>query len=94
MQRAGRAPAGAALNRLWASGWAFDWIYDRVLVRPFVWLARVNRDDVVDSIFDLLAWIAQGLNRLLSLTQSGRLRWYAAGLTAGAVIVLAIAVLS
>ncbi len=92
--RAAQSPAGASVNRLWASGWAFDWLYDRLLVRPFVWIARVNRDDVVDSIFDLIAWLAQGLNRLLSLTQSGRLRWYAAGLTAGAVLVLAIAVLS
>ena len=35
-----QSPAGVALQHFWETGWGFDWLYDRVLVRPFLWLAR------------------------------------------------------
>ena len=34
--------AGAAIHRLWFAGWGFDWVYDKLLVQPFVRLARAN----------------------------------------------------
>ncbi|MCC7499646.1 MAG: NADH-quinone oxidoreductase subunit L, partial [Bryobacterales bacterium] len=37
------------LHRYWFSGWGFDWLYDRVFVRPFLWAARINRSDFVDA---------------------------------------------
>jgi NADH-quinone oxidoreductase subunit L len=83
-------PAGAALHRFWFSDWGMDWLYDRLFVRPVVWAARVNRGDVIDSIYDGLAYLAAVSYRLLSLTETGRLRWYAAGIVAGSVIFVAI----
>jgi NADH-quinone oxidoreductase subunit L len=82
------------LRRLWLAGWGFDWLYDRLLVRPFVWIAAVNRDDAVDSFFDGIAWTARAMHRAMSLTQTGRLRWYAAAIALAAVIALGIVVLS
>ena len=35
-----RAPMTGFLQQLWFTGWGFDWIYDRLLVRPFLWVTR------------------------------------------------------
>jgi NADH-quinone oxidoreductase subunit L len=84
---------GMLLHRFWFSGWAFDWLYDLLLVRPFVWLARTNRDDFIDLIYTGIAWYNQAINRALSLSQNGKVRIYAMGIALGAVITIAIAVL-
>ena len=81
-------------RRFWHAGWGFDWLYDLIFVRPFYWVARVNRHDVVDDVYSGVAWLSRIFHRLLSYTQTGRLRWYAAGLAGGSVIIVAIAVFS
>ena len=83
---------GAPVYRLWLAGWGFDWIYDTFIVRPFVWAAKVNRDDFIDLIYLGVIWTSRGANRLLALTQSGKLRWYAAGIAMGAVAILGLVV--
>jgi len=84
---------GAALHRFWFGGWGFDTLYDRLLVQPFVWLARVNRPDYLDLLSVGLARLNVRLHQLLSLTQSGLVRRYALAIGAGAVLMLAIVVL-
>ena len=79
---------GALVHRLWLAGWGFDWIYDTFIVRPFVWAAKVNRDDFIDLIYLGVIWASRGINRFLAITQAGKLRWYAAGIVIGAVVVL------
>ncbi len=86
-------PAGRVLHRLWYSDWGMDWIYDRVFVRPVEWLAWTNRNDVLDSIYSGFATLAALCWRGLSLTETGNLRWYAAGIAAGTVVFVAIAML-
>ncbi|MGA2480650.1 MAG: NADH-quinone oxidoreductase subunit L, partial [Spirochaetia bacterium] len=83
----------AVLVRFLQSGWGFDWIYDRVLVRPFVWIARINSKDIVDKLAVGIGGLNMLLSRGLRLTQSGRVRWYAAGVAAGAVLIVAAVVL-
>lgn len=85
-------PAGAAIHRFLFSGCGFDWLYDRVFVRPFLWIANTNRDDFVDLIYSGIAWYNRLFYGGLSLTQSGKVRWYAMGITLGAVIIIWIAV--
>lgn len=85
--------AGRTLGPLWASGWGFDWIYDKLLVRPVLWFARVNRSDLVDFPYQFLAWSTRGVHYVLGATVTGNLRFYAAGITAGAVVILAIMVI-
>jgi NADH-quinone oxidoreductase subunit L len=84
---------GTALHRLWFAGWGFDRLYDSCLVRPYVWLAHADREDVVDLIYRGIAALTQGFNRLLTGTQTGKVRWYATGIAIGAVIVIAITVI-
>ncbi len=81
-----RSPA----HRFLLSGWGFDWLYDRLFVRPYVALARLGRDDPVDYIYRGLAAGAGAGNRLLSAAQSGRVRNYATGILLGAVLVTAV----
>jgi NADH-quinone oxidoreductase subunit L len=89
-----RFPWSRALARFWYGGWGFDGLYDRVFVRPFLWFARVNRDDAIDLIYTGIALLNRFSHRVLSETQTGHVRWYAAGLAAGSVIALAILVLA
>jgi len=86
-------PLGDALHRLTFSGWGFDWLYERLLVRPYNWAARANEGDVVDRLFAGIAGLGLWLHRLLSLTQTGRVRWYVLGLAAGAAILLTVVLL-
>ena len=81
---------GDSLRRFWKSGWAFDWIYDRVFVQPFLWVARVNKGDVVDLVFRITAAVTRGFHHVGALTQTGRLRWYAANMAIGLIVVVLI----
>jgi len=87
-----RTSWGAVLHRFWFAGWGFDWLYGTFIVRPFVWLAHVNKGDVIDLVYQGIAWVSQSLHHLLSLTQTGKVRWYAMGIAAGAVVAIAIVV--
>ncbi len=93
IQTFAQTPAARALTNFWAAGWGFDWLYECLFVRPFLWFARVNQADFVDALFSDLAILSQSAHRLLSLSQTGRIGWYAAGITVGAVMGIAIMVL-
>ena len=81
---------GDALRRFWKSGWAFDWVYEGLFVKPFLWVARVNKGDVVDLLFRITAAVTRGFHHVGALTQTGRLRWYAANMAIGLIVVLLI----
>ncbi len=81
---------GKVLHPFWLSGWGFDWLYDRLFVRPVLWMARVNKNDFIDAIYTALALIAEVLHRALSMTETGRVRWYAAGIAAGSIAFVAL----
>ena len=79
-----------AIHRFWFFGWGFDWLYGRLFVRPYVTLAQRNRADLVDVPYSGIAFITIALHRLLRLTQTGRVRGYAAAVGIGAIIILAV----
>jgi NADH-quinone oxidoreductase subunit L len=85
--------AGAAVHAFWSSGWGFDWLYDTLFVRPFVWAARINKSDFIDLVYRGIAWLSRYLHLAASRTQSGKVRWYAMGIAVGAVVILGIVVL-
>ena len=93
VQHLALSSSGAAVRRFWLGGWGFDWLYGTCLVRPFVALARLNRADGIDLAFQGIARLNDTMHVLLSRTQTGQVRWYAAGLAAGAVVVLLIVML-
>jgi NADH-quinone oxidoreductase subunit L len=82
------------LRRFWFGGWGFDVLYDRLLVAPYTALARWGKDDVVDLLFRGLGAVMRVAHELLVRTQTGRVRWYARGVVAGAVLLLGWVLLS
>jgi NADH-quinone oxidoreductase subunit L len=86
-----RVPSRGFLQQLWFAGWGFDWLYDWLLVRPFQWLTRKSGSDLADVPIKALGDITLLGNRSLRMAQTGRVRWYAAGLVMGTVAIVAIA---
>jgi NADH-quinone oxidoreductase subunit L len=93
VHRLTRTSVGALLHRMWLAGWGFDWLDNELIVRPFVWLANLDKDDVVDLVYQGIAWLNRASHRALSRTQTGQIRWYAVGIVVGAVVIVGMAVL-
>ena len=88
-----RNEAVLLLYSFWHAGWGFDQLYQTLIVRPVVFLANINKNDVVDKIYQGITLVSIGLYRCLSFTQSGSLRWYIMGLVVGAIIILGIQII-
>jgi NADH-quinone oxidoreductase subunit L len=84
---------GALLHRVWLTGWGFDWVYVRGLARAYAGLAHLNRYDVVTAFYAGVARVFGASSDLLRGTVNGNVRWYVAGVAAGAAIVVGVAVL-
>jgi NADH-quinone oxidoreductase subunit L len=82
-------PAGRTLHQWWFADWGFDWIYDKVLVQPFIWVSQINNGDFVDSFYTGVARLTELSYRALSYTETGRVRWYAAAMAAGSALFIA-----
>jgi NADH-quinone oxidoreductase subunit L len=88
----GRSRPGSLLRRFWEAGWGFDRLYDRLFAGPFVRLARACREDLIDGVYGGAARLSRLLHLVLSRTQTGSVRWYAALIGAGAALLLALVV--
>lgn len=78
------------LHRWWFSDWGMDWFYDRLFVAPFNWFARVDKADWVDLIYSGSASLCRASYRGLRATETGNVRWYAAGVALGTIIFIAV----
>lgn len=85
MERIAALSWAPRVERLWFSGWGFDTLYNVLFVRPYLWCARVNRGDYIDGVYRGAAFVAEMLHFVVSLTQTGAVRWYATGIAVGAV---------
>ncbi|MBB4820882.1 NADH-quinone oxidoreductase subunit L [Pseudomonas solani] len=79
---------GRFLGAWWFAAWGFDWLYDKLFVKPYLLITRLLGHDPIDSGIGLIPRIVRGGNGLLSSSQTGQLRWYAVSLVGGAVLVL------
>ena len=83
----------ARLWRFWYHAWGFDIVYDRLLVRPYLGLVHVLRNDIIDRLMLVAGWTAWLSHRGLSHTQSGKLRLYAVSMAMGITVILIVLVL-
>ena len=90
--RIARVRAFESIRKFWLAGWDFDAIYDRLFIRPFMWLTRISRHDLIDTGYAGIATLNRALSTALSKTQTGNIRWYAMGMVVGAVVFLGIVV--
>ena len=77
------------LVSFWRQGWAFDQLYAGLLVKPYVALATLNKNDIVDSFYHGITQLAQWLHFQVSHTQTGNVRWYAGAMVIGLTFVIA-----
>lgn len=68
----------SALVLFCRQGLGFDSLYDWLLVKPYCYLAKLNRNDVFDQLIMLNAWYVGICHDVLKSSQTGKLRWYAA----------------
>ena len=88
-----RMPMGLWVSRFLFEGWGFDALYDRLVVTPFLRVAAVNRTDGIDRLYAGIASLSRWLHLVLHRTQTGQVRWYATVMAAGAVVIVALALL-
>jgi len=88
-----QSPTLMSIRHFFFSGWGFDYLYDVVFVKPFLFITRVNKADVFDKLYNGIAKANQALNRLLSVSQNGSLRWYIAGVLIGILFILTLQLL-
>jgi len=74
----------------WFHAWGFDWLYDKIFVKPYLFIAKLLHRDPLNSLMNLPALITRVGNRGLVLTENGQVRWYVASMGLGAVVVLAL----
>ena len=82
---------GKAVRQFFFSHWAMDWLYHYVFVVPYTFIARINRNDIVDMVYEGVANLSTILHYCVSFTQTGQLRWYVATMGLGLILILAIA---
>jgi NADH-quinone oxidoreductase subunit L len=93
IEKLSEAGAVESMRKFWLAGWDFDALYDLMVIRPFLWIAEISKRDFVDSGYQGLAYLNSALHGALSKTQNGNIRWYAMGITLGAVVLLGIVIL-
>ncbi len=81
---------GRSIRAFLFSHWAMDWLYHRLFVVPYKTIARLNQSDAVDMIYEGASDLTNIAHYCVALTQTGRLRWYAAVMGIGLVLLIAI----
>ena len=78
----------SGINKFFEKGWGFDKLYDVLFVKPVVWLSVIDKNDFIDYWNKWLSGLALSANRILSITQNGKIRWYLLSFAIGIAIIL------
>lgn len=85
---------GGALYHWCYHGMGFDALYDLVFVKPFLLIGRLLKADPIDRMWNVLPMLAQAGNKMLSATQTGSLRGYAASFGLGVAVLLVLVMIT
>jgi NADH-quinone oxidoreductase subunit L len=75
-------------------GWGFDDLYKHAIIRPFEWVARINKNDLFDGISKLSVAGSKKLHGYLNYIQNGKVRWYAMSIGVGIILSVVLILLS
>ena len=78
----------SSLNKFFEKGWGFDILYDTLFVKPVVWLSEIDKNDLFDWLNISLARLVVAGNRMIGITQNGKLRWYLMSFVIGIALIL------
>ncbi|QCT22181.1 NADH-quinone oxidoreductase subunit L [Jejubacter calystegiae] len=81
---------GRFFGTWWFHAWGFDWLYDKVFIKPFLGIAWLLKRDPLNGMMNIPAILSRLSGRGLLLSENGYLRWYVASMSIGAVVVLAL----
>ena len=81
---------GRLLGTWWYNAWGFDWLYDKVFVKPFLGIAWLLKSDPLNALMNIPAILSRFAGKGLVMSENGYLRWYVASMSIGAVVVLAL----
>ena len=90
VSRIARSAPGRALGAWWYAAWGFDWLYDRLVVRPYLALATLLRRDPLDQGLGVIPRAAREGHVLLGRLQTGNVRWYALMMIGGALVLIGV----
>ena len=89
-----RTRIGGALYYWCYHGMGFDALYDIVFVKPFLFIGRLFKADPVDKTWLILPKLISAGNKVLSATQTGSLRGYAASFGLGMAVLLVLVMMT
>ncbi|KRG34024.1 MULTISPECIES: NADH-quinone oxidoreductase subunit L [unclassified Psychrobacter] len=85
---------GGALYHWCYHGLGFDALYDVIFVKPFLFIGRLFKADPIDKAWLVLPKLASAGNKVLSATQTGSLRGYAASFGLGMAVLLVLVMMT
>ncbi|MFC0142526.1 NADH-quinone oxidoreductase subunit L [Erwinia mallotivora] len=85
-----RSAPGRFFSTWWFAAWGFDWLYDQIFVKPYLFIARLLSRDPLNAVMNIPALLSRLANKGLVVSENGYLRWYVASMSLGAVVVLAL----
>lgn len=88
--RIAHSAPGRFLGAWWFAAWGFDWLYDNVFVKPYLFIAWLLKSDPLNVLMNIPALFSRLANKGLVVSENGYLRWYVASMSVGAVVVLAL----
>jgi NADH-quinone oxidoreductase subunit L len=86
-------PSDGKFAEFCRQGLGFDACYNVLLVKPYHWLAQINKHDIFDQIIMLNAWYVSLWHDSLIFVQSGSLRWYIAAFGLAIMLLLGVSLL-
>lgn len=89
-----RSRVGGALYHWCYHGLGFDALYDLLFVKPFLFIGRLLKADPIDKTWYVLLKLASAGNKVLSATQTGSLRGYAASFGLGVAVLLVLVMIT
>ena len=87
-RRIAESANGRAIGNFLRIGWGADAMYQLFVIAPYRAMARWLRDEPVDDGLAGITGTVRAFHHLLSFTQNGRLRTYAAGIVLGVLVLL------
>ncbi|MBK4764894.1 MAG: NADH-quinone oxidoreductase subunit L [Pantoea sp. Brub] len=79
---------GRFLYNFWSMAWGFDWLYNQLFVKPYIFIASLLHRDPINYLIKLPILFLNIINKQLLLTESGYLRWYIISIALGSLIIL------
>ncbi|MGP5550963.1 NADH-quinone oxidoreductase subunit L [Psychrobacter namhaensis] len=89
-----RSRIGGALYHWCYHGLGFDALYDVIFVKPFLFIGRLFKADPIDKTWYVLPKLASAGNKVLSASQTGSLRGYAASFGLGMAVLLVLVMMT